>query len=326
MRFVAPKSEQTQAAALVFRARDLLVRQRTQVINALRGHLAEFGIVVAKGPAHVPQLVQVVENPDEPLLTTHQISWCAGSLCDWRDPPCLGRLAGGWDCNRGDRDRGGPRRTTAAAEQEAARRAGSAGGHGLGRARRQSDGVGRCLAARCRAARHALPRDQPPARQGSHRHRRGDSPVRPRGAGARQCTGAHACADHRQEPGQNNFECGTPASVNSKFSCPLCAERAPAGGGRLLWITLSRASDCAKYEITLDVALHFGSEGYSRTEKLNKSNDQVGRETLQLFKLSLGVLPPGALLRHQTRGMCGCRAVVQIASSLLPWFCWRMSG
>ena len=67
MRFVAPKSEQTQAAALVFRARDLLVRQRTQVINALRGHLSEFGLVVAKGPAHVPQLVQAVENPDEPL-------------------------------------------------------------------------------------------------------------------------------------------------------------------------------------------------------------------------------------------------------------------
>ena len=67
MRFVAPKSEQTQAAALVFRARDLLVRQRTQTINALRGHLAEFGIVVAKGPAHVSQLVRAVENPDEPL-------------------------------------------------------------------------------------------------------------------------------------------------------------------------------------------------------------------------------------------------------------------
>jgi transposase len=67
MRFVAPKSEQTQAAALVFRARDLLVRQRTQTINALRGHLAEFGMVVAKGPAHVSQLVQAVENPDEPL-------------------------------------------------------------------------------------------------------------------------------------------------------------------------------------------------------------------------------------------------------------------
>ena len=67
MRFVAPKSEQAQAAALVFRARDLLVRQRTQIIHALRGHLAEFGLIVAQGPAHVPQLVQAVENPDETL-------------------------------------------------------------------------------------------------------------------------------------------------------------------------------------------------------------------------------------------------------------------
>jgi transposase len=67
MRFVAPKSEQTQAAALVFRARDLLVRQRTQIINALRGHLAEFGIVVAQGPAHVSSLVRAVEDPAEPV-------------------------------------------------------------------------------------------------------------------------------------------------------------------------------------------------------------------------------------------------------------------
>jgi transposase len=67
MRFVAPKSEQTQAAALVFRARDLLVKQRTQIINALRGHLAEFGLIVAKGPAHVPHLVRAVEDPDEPI-------------------------------------------------------------------------------------------------------------------------------------------------------------------------------------------------------------------------------------------------------------------
>jgi transposase len=67
MRFVVPKSEQTQAAALVFRARDLLVRQRTQIINALRGHLAEFGIVATKGPARVPQLMQAVEDPAEPI-------------------------------------------------------------------------------------------------------------------------------------------------------------------------------------------------------------------------------------------------------------------
>jgi transposase len=53
MRFVAVRSEAAQAAAVVFRARDLLVRQRTQIINALRGHLAEFGLVVAQGSAHV---------------------------------------------------------------------------------------------------------------------------------------------------------------------------------------------------------------------------------------------------------------------------------
>jgi transposase len=67
MRFVVSKSEQAQAAGLVFRARDLLVKQRTQIINALRGHLAEFGIVAAKGPARVPQLMLAVEDPDEPI-------------------------------------------------------------------------------------------------------------------------------------------------------------------------------------------------------------------------------------------------------------------
>jgi len=67
MRFVAVKSEESQAAAIVFRARDLLVRQRTQIINALRGHLAEFGIVVAQGPAHVAKLVMAVEDPERLL-------------------------------------------------------------------------------------------------------------------------------------------------------------------------------------------------------------------------------------------------------------------
>lgn len=66
MRFVAPKSAEQQASAIVFRARDLLVRQRTQIINALRGHLAEFGIVVAKGPAHVAKLVAMIEEEKAP--------------------------------------------------------------------------------------------------------------------------------------------------------------------------------------------------------------------------------------------------------------------
>jgi transposase len=63
MRFVPVKSEAQQANAVVFRARDLLVRQRTQCINALRGHLAEYGHVVPQGPAHVDSLVALVEDP-----------------------------------------------------------------------------------------------------------------------------------------------------------------------------------------------------------------------------------------------------------------------
>src|SRR5439155_15127766 len=57
MRFVAVKSANQQAAAVVFRTRDLLVRQRTQAINALRGHLTEFGVIAAKGPAHTSKLI-----------------------------------------------------------------------------------------------------------------------------------------------------------------------------------------------------------------------------------------------------------------------------
>ena len=45
MRFVALKSEQQQATLMGHRARELLVRERTQLINALRGHLAEFGVI-----------------------------------------------------------------------------------------------------------------------------------------------------------------------------------------------------------------------------------------------------------------------------------------
>lgn len=62
MRFVAVKSEEQQAVAIVFRARDLLVRQRTQTINAIRGHLAEFGMVAAQGRFHVAKLVAAIQS------------------------------------------------------------------------------------------------------------------------------------------------------------------------------------------------------------------------------------------------------------------------
>jgi transposase len=63
MRFVAPKSAEAQAAGVVFRTRDLLVRQRTQIINALRGHLAEFGHIARKGPGHSARLIELVLDP-----------------------------------------------------------------------------------------------------------------------------------------------------------------------------------------------------------------------------------------------------------------------
>src|SRR3978361_2107093 len=63
MRFVALKSANQQADAIVFRTRDLLVRQRTQTINALRGHLAEFGVIAAKGPVHTCKLIAALAHP-----------------------------------------------------------------------------------------------------------------------------------------------------------------------------------------------------------------------------------------------------------------------
>ena len=49
MRFVSVKSEEQQAQGVTFRTRDLFVRQRSQLVNAMRGHLAEFGVAVAQG-------------------------------------------------------------------------------------------------------------------------------------------------------------------------------------------------------------------------------------------------------------------------------------
>ena len=56
MRFVAVNTAMVQARSMMFRARGLLIRQRTQTVNASRGHLAEFGPVAPRGVANVEQL------------------------------------------------------------------------------------------------------------------------------------------------------------------------------------------------------------------------------------------------------------------------------
>lgn len=74
MRFVGVKSEETQGATIVLRTRDLLIRQRTQTINALRGHLAEFGLVAPQGLNHVSKLIAMVEDPQVALPQSARIS------------------------------------------------------------------------------------------------------------------------------------------------------------------------------------------------------------------------------------------------------------
>ncbi len=62
MHFVAIKSADQQAVMALHRTRDLLVRQRTMAINALRGHMAEFGVVEAQGLAGAKRLVAVLAD------------------------------------------------------------------------------------------------------------------------------------------------------------------------------------------------------------------------------------------------------------------------
>ena len=64
MRFVPVKSEEVQGAAMIFRVRELLIRPRIQAINALRGHLTEFGQIVPQGAANASKLIAVVEDPE----------------------------------------------------------------------------------------------------------------------------------------------------------------------------------------------------------------------------------------------------------------------
>lgn len=74
MRFVPVKSEETQGAASVFRVRELLIRQRTQAINALRGHLGEYGWVVPQGATNVRRLVAILEDKGSDLPATARAS------------------------------------------------------------------------------------------------------------------------------------------------------------------------------------------------------------------------------------------------------------
>src|SRR5256886_17067205 len=68
MRFVPVKTTEQQATALLHRGREQLVRQRTMRVNALRAHLAEFGIVAAQGLRNVGELIAIVRDDGDTRL------------------------------------------------------------------------------------------------------------------------------------------------------------------------------------------------------------------------------------------------------------------
>ena len=110
MRFVPIKTKEQQTALMLHRTRQLLVRQRTMLSNALRGHLAELGIVSAKGRNGTAELLRIIADGADNRVSQP----CAAFSMCWRgsmalseprsDPstraswPCIARAkrAGGW--------------------------------------------------------------------------------------------------------------------------------------------------------------------------------------------------------------------------------------
>jgi transposase len=85
LHYVAVKSAEHQARAVTFRTHQCFVRQRTQLINALRGHLAEFGLIVAQGPANLKAVGGMTKQS---ICQTPSGIWLASI---WTRSPCLGR-------------------------------------------------------------------------------------------------------------------------------------------------------------------------------------------------------------------------------------------
>jgi transposase len=80
MRFVPVKTEAQQAALMLHSARDLLIKQRTMLVNAIRGHAAEFGIVGATGLGKVSALLERVRSSSIPELAREMIELLASQL------------------------------------------------------------------------------------------------------------------------------------------------------------------------------------------------------------------------------------------------------
>ena len=78
MRFVAVKSREQQSLMMLHRTRSLLIRQRTMLVNALRAHLAEFGIVAPVGLNGLQTLLAVVCDPKDRVEAKNGSRRCTG--------------------------------------------------------------------------------------------------------------------------------------------------------------------------------------------------------------------------------------------------------
>lgn len=82
MDFVPVKNEDQQAVLMLHRARHMLVRQRTMLINALRSHLAEFGIIAAQGVSKAKDLIAGLDEAPIPELARTALRQIAGQIDD----------------------------------------------------------------------------------------------------------------------------------------------------------------------------------------------------------------------------------------------------
>src|SRR5471030_1754073 len=71
MRFVATKAPEQQSGLMLHRTRHLFIRQQTAVINVIRAHLAEFGIVAPVGRKGIEELLDVVADPSDKQIGEH---------------------------------------------------------------------------------------------------------------------------------------------------------------------------------------------------------------------------------------------------------------
>jgi transposase len=82
MRFVPVKSADRQALLMTHKVREFLVRQQTQTVNAIRAHLGEFGIIVAKGIHNADRLIAACDRADLPAPARKALNLLADQLVD----------------------------------------------------------------------------------------------------------------------------------------------------------------------------------------------------------------------------------------------------